>query len=105
MKTILLFLKSRRVWGLTGTALVLGALFYFVLGPLDASWLMPDTKQIAQDIIKVWPHMPFFAAQSVKDSNGNVREIDYTVPTHQFTRQEMAQMGMTNAVAHPAAPK
>jgi hypothetical protein len=69
------------------------------------SWIMPDTRQIAEDVIKVWPHMPFFAAQTVTDRNGNVHEIYYTVPTRQFSRQEMTQMGMTNAVAHPSAPK
>ena len=53
--------------------------------------------------------LPFFAVQkeSVTKANGQTggEIIYYTVPTRQFTPQQLAQMGVTNAIPHPAAPK
>ena len=98
-------LKSRRLWGLSGTALVLYFLVFVVFGNLDVSWLMPPTDKIAQAIIEVWPRLPFFAVQTESVNGGKDREIYYTVPTRQFTPQELARMGATNAVAHPSPPK
>jgi hypothetical protein len=105
LKPLYSILKSTRLWGLTGTALVLYCLFFVVLGKLDMSWIMPDTNQIARTLIEVWPRMPFFAVQKESIDGGKEQEIYYTVPTRQFTPQELARMGATNAVAHPAAPK
>jgi len=93
------------LWGLTGTALVLYFLVFVVFGKLDMSWIMPDTNQIARTFMSVWPRMPFFAAQKEPVNGGKGQEIYYTVPTRQFTPQELARMGATNATAHPAAPK
>ena len=72
---------------------------------MDVSWMMPPTTQIANAILEVWPRMPFFAVQKASINGGQGQEIDYTVPTRQFTAQELARMGVTNAAAHPAAPK
>lgn len=109
MNTVYSILKSTRLWGLTGTALILYFLVFVVLGKLDMSWIMPDTNEIARTIISVWPRMPFFAVQkeNVTGMNGQVQGqiIYYTVPTRQFTPQELARMGLTNAVPHPAPPK
>jgi len=105
LNTVYSLLKSTRLWGLTGTALVLYFLVFVVLGKLDMSWIMPDTNQIARTLIEVWPRMPFFAVQKVSINGGQGQEIDYTVPTRQFTPQEIARMGATNRAAHPAAPK
>jgi hypothetical protein len=108
-------LKSTRLWGLVATAAVLYFLAFGVLGRLDMSWIMPDTNQIARTMIEVWPRMPFFAVQrepvhgdpgktgSASQDQGEM--VYFTVPTRQFTPQELARMGVTNAVAHPAAPK
>jgi hypothetical protein len=49
--------------------------------------------------------MPFFVVQKESINGGKGREIYYTVPTRQFTKQEMTRMGATNGTAHPAAPK
>ncbi len=102
-------LKSRRIWGLAGTAIVLYLLTFVIFGKLNVSGIMPDTNQIARTIITVWPRMPFFTVQkeSVSDgsADGRGQYIYYTVPTRQLTPQELAQMGVTNSVAHPAMPK
>ncbi len=104
MKTLSRILKSHHCWGLLGT----GAAMYLLLvlvGKIDVGWMMPDTQRLAREIIKVWPQMPFFAVakEPAKDGQGEV--IYYTVPTRQFTPQELAQMGVTNATAHPAQPR
>jgi hypothetical protein len=105
LKPISSILKSTRLWGLTGTALVLYFLVFVVFGKLDMSWIMPDTNQIARTFMSVWPQMPFFAVQKESVNGGKGQEIYYTVPTRQFTPQELARMGATNAAVHPAAPK
>ena len=88
---------------------LIGALAYFVVfvvfGRVDVSWLMPPTTQIARAILDVWPRMPFFAVQKESVTGSNGREIYYTVPTRQFTPQELKRMGVTNGVAHPAEPR
>jgi hypothetical protein len=103
LNTLLSILKSTRLWGLMGTAVVLYFLIFVVFGKLDMSWLMPPTNQIAEAIIDVWPKMPFFVQKQTLE-NGQV-EIRYTVPTHQLTRAEMERLGITNAASHPAAPQ
>ena len=105
MKPIYSILKSTRLWGLTGTALVLYFLVFVVFGKLDVSWIMPDSNQIARTLIEVWPRMPFFTVQKESVNGGKGQEIDYTVPTRQITPQELEQMGVTNAGGRPAAPK
>ena len=105
MKPLYSILKSPRLWGLTGTALVLYFLVFVVFGKLDMSWIMPDTNEIARTFMSVWPRLPFFAVQKESVNGGKDQEIYYTVPTLQFTPKELAQMGATNAVPHPAAPK
>jgi hypothetical protein len=104
LKPLSSILKSPRLWGLTGTALVLYFLAFVVFGKLDVGWMFP-TQKIANAILEVWPRMPFFAVQRVSINDGRGREIYYTVPTRQFTQQELARMGATNGAAHPAAPK
>ena len=105
MKPLYSFIKSPRLWGLTGTAVVLYFLVFVVFGKLDMSWIMPNTEEIARTIISVWPRMPFFAVQKESANDGNGQVIYYTVPTRQLTAQELARMGITNAAVHPAAPK
>lgn len=105
MKPLFSIIKSPRLWGLTGTAIVLYFLVFVVFGKLDMSWFMPNTEEIARTFISVWPRMPFFAVQKESADDGNGQVIYYTVPTHQLTAQELARMGLTNGVVHPAAPK
>jgi hypothetical protein len=96
--------RSRRLWGLTGTAVILYFLVVVVLGRIDMSWIMPNTKEIARAIITIWPRMPFFQVDREQVAGG--QEVYYTVPTRQLTPQELARMGVTtNATAHPAPPK
>ena len=104
MKLISLF-KSRRLWGLIGTAVGLYFLVFIVLGRLNMSWIMPDTNQLARSVIIAWQDLPFFTTKTDSSDDGKDRYIYYTVPTKQFTARELAQMGMTNAVAKPVAPK
>jgi len=105
LKPLYSILKSPRLWGLTGTALGLYLLVFVVLGNIKIKGIMPDTIQIARTMIEVWPRMPFFAVEKESVNGGKGQEIYYTVPTRQFTPQELARMGMTNTAAHPAAPK
>jgi hypothetical protein len=99
------FFQSRRLWGLTGTAVVLYFVAFVVFGKVDLSGIMPDTNKIARALIDAWPRMPFFAVQKEPAKDGKNEEVYYTVPTRQLTPQELAQMGVTNATAHPIAPK
>jgi hypothetical protein len=94
--------KSRHLWGLTATAVVLYLLVFKALAGIDVSWLMPPTDQIARAIIDIWPRMPFFAVQ--RESSPEGKEIYYTVPTRQLTPSEMTQLGLTNHMAKPAPP-
>jgi hypothetical protein len=94
--------KSTRFWGLLGTAVGLYIFFFVILGRLDMTWAMPDTNQIARNIIKVWPQMPFFVRHE-QTSQGEV--VYYTVSTRQYTPAELKQMGITNAAPQPAKPK
>jgi hypothetical protein len=109
VKPIYSFLKSRRLWGLAGTAAGLYFLVFIVFGRIDMSWIMPNTNQLALRLIDDWRTLPFFDVRTEKVQSGKGHEegqyIYYTVPTRQFTAKELAQMGMTNAVAHPAGPK
>ena len=66
-------------------------------------WIMPDTNQLARSVMIAWQDLPFFTAKTETSSDG--KYIYYTVPTRQFTPQQLMQMGMTNTVAKPAAPK
>jgi hypothetical protein len=104
LKPLYSILKSTRLWGLIGTALVL-YLAFWPFRNVDMSWIMPDTNRMARTIIEVWPHLPFFAVQKEPVAGGKGEVIYYTVPTRQFTPQELARMGMTNAPPHPAPPK
>ena len=102
-------LKSPRFWGLAGTAIVLYFIVFIVFGKLDMSWIMPDTNVLARRWMADWQTMPFFRVEkeNMRDINGQEQGqvIYYTVPTRQFTAKELAEMGMTNGVAHPAPPK
>jgi hypothetical protein len=105
LKPLSSIFKSPRLWGLTGTGVVLYFLAFVVFGKLDMSWIMPDTNQIARTMIDVWPHMPFFAVQKESIAGGRGQVIYYTVPTRQFTPQELVRLGATNAAPQPAAPR
>ena len=96
--------KSRHLWGLTGTGIVLYFVVFVVFGRVNVGGIMPDTNRIAQTLIEVWPKMPFFAMEKVPINGGKGQEIYYTVPTRQITPQELARMGVTNATLHPAPP-
>ena len=97
------FFKSRRLWGIAGTAVGLYFLVFVVLGKLNMSWIMPDTNQLARSVMVAWQDLPFFTTK--KETSDDGQYIYYTVPTKQFTAKDMARMGVTNAVAKPAAPK
>ena len=106
LQRLVSILKSTRFWGLIGTGVVLWFLAFVVLGNLDMSWIMPDTNRIARNLIRDWPQMPFFNVEREPASNTDGGEyVTYTVPTKIFTRQELEQMGVTNATAHPSPPK
>jgi len=66
---------------------------------------MPDTTQMARTLLEAWPKMPFFTVEKPPLNGGKVEEVYYTVPTRQLTPQELARMGVTNAISHPAPPK
>jgi hypothetical protein len=100
-----LLLKSTRFWGLIGTGLIMYFLVFVVLAKTDVSWIMPDTNQIARSFIVIWPQMPFFTAHKGPAADGKGQEIYFTVPTRQFTPQEIARMEGTNRTTYPAGPK
>ena len=95
-------LKSRRLWGLLGTGVVLYFLFFVVLGRMNVGGVMPDTDRMARSILKVWPQMPFFV-QKEQTPQGEV--VYYHVSTHLVTPAELKQMGLTNATSQPAKPR
>jgi hypothetical protein len=95
--------RTRHLWGLLGTGVVLYVLVFVVLGKLDVSWIMPPTNKIAAAIIDLWPKMPFFVEKHPAP-DGVGQEIYYTVPTRQLTPAELAKMGLTNVNPHPARP-
>lgn len=97
------FLRSQRLWGLTGTAVALYLLIFVVLGKVDIGWMLP-TRRIAEAIIHVWPRLPFFSTEREVNADGTV-EIRYTVPTRQFTKQELDRMQGTNRTAKPTEPE
>jgi hypothetical protein len=103
LNRLLSFLKSRRLWGLAGTAVVLYFLTFVVFGKLNMSWIMPDTNQLARSVMIAWQDLPFFTAK--KETSDDGQYIYYTVPTKQFTPAQLARMGMTNTVVKPAAPQ
>lgn len=105
MKLIVSILKSRHLWGLTSTGLILYFVVFVVFGKVDLSGIMPDTDRIARTLIEVWPKLPFFTVEKMPINGGKGEEVYYTVPTRQLTQQELARMGVTNATVHPAAPK
>jgi hypothetical protein len=105
LKLIVSFFKSRRLWGLTGTGLVLYFVVFVVFGKVNLNGIMPDTDQIARTLIEVWPKLPFFTVEKMPINGGKGQEVYYTVPTRQLTPQELAQMGVTNATPPPAQPK
>ena len=90
---------------MAGTAAVLYFLVFVVFGKVNVGWMLPDTDRFARTLMAAWPKMPFFAVQKEPANDGKGEEVYYTVPTRQLTQQELAQMGMTNATAHPVAPK
>ena len=96
-------LLRRRVLGLTGTALVFYLIFGVALAKVDVSWLLP-TGKMANAVIVFWRDLPFFTVAKGPVVNGKGQATYYTVPTQQVTRQEMALMMGTNAIAHPAPP-
>ena len=103
LKFIGSILKSPRTWGLIGTAVVLYFLTFVVFGKLNMSWIMPDTNQLARSVMIAWQDLPFFTTKRETSDDGQY--IYYTVPTKQFTAKQLAQMGVTNGVVTPAAPK
>jgi hypothetical protein len=105
LKFLISIVKSPRTWGLVGTAALLYFLAFVVFAKLNMSWIMPDTNQLARSILISWQDLPFFSTKKEPTDDGKGQYIYYTVPTKQFTAREMAQMGMTNAVAKPAVPK
>ena len=105
MKLIVSIFKSRHLWGLTGTGLVLYFVVFVVFGRVNLNWVMPDTDRMARTLIEAWPKLPFFTVEKVPINGGKGEEVYYTVPTRQLTAQELTQMGVTNAAVHPAMPK
>ena len=105
MAYLVSILRSRRLWGLSGTALAFYLILFVWLGKTDMSWIMPDTHQLAKAVMEVWPRLPIFQTQKEPVGSGDANVIYYTVPTRQLTPQELADMGVTNHVAKPAPPK
>ena len=105
MNYLVSIFKSRRLWGLTGTGIVLYLVVFVVFGKVNVGGIMPDTNRIAQTLIEIWPKMPFFTVEKMPIKGGKGEEVYYTVPTRQLTQQELARMGVTNATVHPAPPK
>ena len=103
MRAISSILKSTRLWGLIGTAVALYFIVFVVFGKVDVGWMLPDTDKFARTLIVNWPKMPFFTTEKEPASKGEV--IYYTVPTRQFSQQELARMGVTNTTVKPAPPK
>lgn len=69
-----------------GTLLAVHLLIFSLIRDMDMSWLIPAVKKHIG-----WPDLPHFMVQQDTTSDGE-KETLYTVPTHQFTAQERAQL-------------
>ena len=76
--------------GITGIFLVGYIVVIGIFGNVDISGLLPI--KLATSIQNAWPRMPFFTVEQQPIDGGKGREIYYTVPTRQFTPQELARM-------------
>jgi hypothetical protein len=86
-----------RIVGISGlTALTLFVFFNFV-GKIDVSWALPWTKPFRAH----WPDLPHFASWKTTTPDGQA-EIIYQVPTHQLTREEIAQLRYTPSATNGA---
>ena len=92
-----------RLMGISGLFLIAYIVVIGVFGNTDISWLLP--QQFAASLQEAWPRMPFFAVEKKSVDDGKEQEIYYTVPTRQLTQLDLMRMGVTNSLAHPAAPK
>src|SRR5271168_2679100 len=84
------FLRSPRLWGITGLSLVAYVLVFDVFGNIDISGLLPI--KLATSIQREWPDLPFFSVEKETINHGKSQEVYYTVPTRQLTAQEIAQL-------------
>jgi hypothetical protein len=91
-----------RVMGITGLFLLGYIVVIGIFGQVDISGYLP--RKMAASIQEAWPRLPLFAVQKAPVSEGGVTETYYTVPTRQFTPQELARMGQPAPVvkAEPA---
>ena len=89
-----------RIMGIT-TLFLLGYIVVIgIFGNIDISPLLPE--KLAAAIQDAWPKLPFFQTQTETDSNGE-QVTYYTVPTRQFTPQELAEMRKAEAAQRKAA--
>lgn len=96
------FLKSPRLWGITGLSLALYILVVGVFGNVDISGLLPI--KLATSIQTYWPDLPFFTMEKHSIDNGKSEEVFYTVPTRQLTAREIAQLEAAGKKTKPASP-
>jgi len=96
------FLKSYRLWGITGLSLVMYILVVDVFGNVDISGFLPI--KLATSIQAHWPELPFFTVKKTTSSDGKTREIYYTVPSRQLTAHEIAQLEANKKEPKPTSP-
>jgi hypothetical protein len=92
-----------RLMGITTLFLMGYIVVVGIFGRVDVSAYLPIN--FATTVQQAWPQMPFFAVEREPVDGGKGEIIYYTVPTHQFTAQELARLEGTNRTVHPAAPK
>ena len=96
--------KWYRVMGILGLSLLGYIVVIGIFGNADISRFLP--MKLATSIQTAWPRLPFFRVETTSIDHGRGEEIRYTVPTRQFTPQEIARMtGTTNVTAHSTAPR
>jgi len=95
------FLKSYRLWGITGLSIAAYTLVIGVFGNTDISGYLP--VKLAASIQEHWPELPFFSVSKEISSDGKKQEIYYTVPTRQITAQELARLDANKKNLKPTA--
>jgi hypothetical protein len=94
--SVIALFRWQRVLGLAATAVVFYFVIFVVFGRTDMNWALP--RKVAHFS---WPDLPRFLVWTQKAPDGQDEAV-YTVPARQLTREEVSQLGPTNAA--PTSP-
>jgi hypothetical protein len=82
-----------RFMGITGICLLGYIVVIGIFGNTDISRFLPI--DMAKSIQTHWPDLPFFTVQQQPIDDGQEKEVYFTVPTRELTKQEIAKLKAT----------